>query len=91
MPYIKQEDRAAFNNALVKMPYVGLPGELNYVISAICHQYVHGRGGKSYATFNDVMGALDCAAREFYRTVVVPYEDKKRYENGSVGSLDEVK
>ena len=33
---------------------------------------------------DDAVGALDGAAREFYRRVAVPYEDKKIKENGDV-------
>ena len=43
---------------------------------------VYAAGG--YAVYNRAMGVFDCAAREFYRRVVAPYEDKKIMENGDV-------
>jgi hypothetical protein len=40
--------------------------------------------GQSYSIINDIVGVLECAKMEFYRRVAVPYEDKKRTENGDV-------
>jgi len=40
--------------------------------------------GPSYQTINDIIGALEGAKMEFYRRVVVPYEDKKIKDNGDV-------
>ena len=40
--------------------------------------------GNSYATINDIIGALEGAKMEFYRRVVAPYEDEKIKENGDV-------
>jgi hypothetical protein len=34
------------------------------------------------------MGVLACIQEEFYRKVVVPYEEKKIKENGLVGIMD---
>jgi hypothetical protein len=42
---------------------------------------------KGYQTFNDALGALEGAKQEFYRRVVVPYEEQKRFENGDVYEL----
>jgi hypothetical protein len=38
----------------------------------------------TYQTMNDCLGALEGAKLEFYRRVVVPYEEQKKYENGDV-------
>lgn len=38
----------------------------------------------------DRLITLGLVGAEFYRTVAAPYEDKKRKENGSVSSLDEI-
>ena len=62
-------------------------GELNYLITRLCHTYIE-RHGLSYATCNDVTGVLECAKMELYRMVAAPYEDKKKRENGSVSELD---
>lgn len=56
-------------------------GELNYLVSSLTKLYVD-RHGTSYAVLNDVVGVLGAANMEFYRRVVVPYEDKKIAENG---------
>lgn len=78
------------------MPYIGpahrkvvrergplCPGDLNYLVSAMIDGYI-AKNGMSYQTLNDVMGALEGAKMEFYRRVVVPYEDEKRRSNGDV-------
>jgi hypothetical protein len=86
MPYVKEELRTALE-FLNPMP--SNAGELNYAISHLCHRYiVETRKGVSYANCNEVMGVLDCAKLEFYRTVVAPYEDVKMAENGPVSALD---
>ena len=38
----------------------------------------------SYATCNDIVGALDNCKDEFRRRIQHPYEDKKLRENGDV-------
>jgi hypothetical protein len=58
-------------------------GELNYAITVLCDRYIKTHG-KRYDTLNAVMGVLSCAAHEFYRRVVVPYEEKKAESNGEV-------
>lgn len=78
MPYIRPHQRReveAFDRALNC-------GELNYMITKIINQYWQNR--RDYQTINDIVGALDGAKLEFYRRVVVPYEDKKIVENGDV-------
>jgi hypothetical protein len=58
-------------------------GELNYKITQLCLSYLT-VWGISYTRINDVIGALDAAKMEFYRRVVVPYEDVKIEMNGDV-------
>jgi hypothetical protein len=38
----------------------------------------------NYQVINDIIGALEGAKMEFYRRVVIPYEDRKIIENGDV-------
>lgn len=57
-------------------------GELNYAITMLCKYYM--ARGETYQHYNDVIGALESAKMEFYRRVVIPYEDKKIEENGDV-------
>lgn len=83
MPYIKQEDRNGFHQALALMPLIHTPGELNYLISKLLFSYAH-HSGLSYQKINDIIGALEGAKLEFYRRVAVPYEESKIKLNGDV-------
>lgn len=87
MPYIRELERVQFNSALVMMRdalgFNPTPGQLNYVLTSLCHHYA-GAYGHKYETFNDVIGVLECAKQEFYRRAVVPYEDQKIKQNGDV-------
>jgi len=79
MPYIKPDLRT-------KLAGYDLPetaGELNYLLTQQLQFYLS-KNDLSYRTINDVLGALEGAKLEFYRRVVVPYEDKKIKENGDV-------
>lgn len=88
MPYITPGARRQLN---VK-PFTAMsPGELNYVITKLVHNYVErSKAGLRYETLNEVIGILDCAKAEFYRTVVAPYEDEKRRVTGPISQLDAV-
>lgn len=59
------------------------PGEINYIISKICDDYISGEG-LSYHTINTLIGALECSKLELYRRIAAPYEDKKKEEHGDV-------
>ena len=90
MPYIPQADRArldVYTGARWALTKSGLqdpkPGELNYMLTRIILAYLD-TAGMNYATLNTVMGVLECVKQELYRRVAVPYEDKKRTENGDV-------
>ncbi len=78
MPYITKARRDV-------LAYTGVPirpGELNYLITKACVDYLGSR--PNYALLNEVIGVLECAKQELYRRVVAPYEDEKRVENGDV-------
>jgi hypothetical protein len=78
MPYITQDRRDALE--IEAAPENA--GELNYLITRLVIKYVgeHPR----YQTFNDAVGALECAKLELYARMVRPYEDVKIAENGDV-------
>jgi len=86
MPYIAQKDK-------IRLKTGGRPakaGELNYELTQVCVQYLLDRG-LSYAAINDVIGALEGVKLELYRRIAMPYEEKKRAENGDVyGALPQV-
>jgi hypothetical protein len=94
MPYIKQEDREKFN----EIPFDGVgkifplreigelcnnAGDLNFAITMILQHYIE-KKGESYAVHNEIMGMLDCCAKEWYRKRVGPYENEKIEENGDL-------
>lgn len=76
-PYIRPELRAA---AWLRPEGAG---PLCYALSRAVQDY-RIRLGDSFATFADILAALEATKLEFYRKVVVPYEDKKCTENGEV-------
>jgi uncharacterized protein DUF6899 len=78
MPYITRTARQELTHRPAETA-----GELNFVISCAIENYLAAKG-LSYATINDVMGALEGAKLEFYRRVAAPYEDKKLAANGDV-------
>jgi hypothetical protein len=63
-------------------------GELNYMITMLCLDYLK-QTGYSYSTLNSIVGALECAKQEFYRRAAVPYEDIKMRQNGDVYDYSE--
>jgi hypothetical protein len=79
MPYIKRKDKYRAGEGEVPIS----AGELNYALTRLIINYLTDKG-KSYQTINDCIGALEGCKLEFYRRVVVPYEDKKIEENGDV-------
>ncbi len=89
MPYITQEKRDEFDatGKAGRNPVTETAGELNYEITLKLLKYLKVKG-LSYATINDIVGALEGAKMEFYRRVAVPYENKKIAENGDVYGKD---
>lgn len=59
-------------------------GELNYAITKLLVAFANREGGLSYGVLNETLGAVEAAKLEFYRRVVVPYEDAKKDLNGDV-------
>jgi len=81
MPYIHQDDRLLLE---LKGPSSATTaGELNFLITALCIEYLN-NNGMNYQRINDIVGALEGAKLEFYRRVAAPYEDIKIKENGDV-------
>lgn len=77
-PYIAQERR--YDAAL----HPETPGELNYAFCALAMRYMGTGEPQNYTILNDIMGAFSGAAQEFYRRVVVPFEDGRCEANGEV-------
>lgn len=81
MPYISKMSRLSIEDG--HSPHS--PGELNYVFTKNITRYLK-ENDLSYMTINDILGAFEGAKLEFYRRVVVPYEEEKCKENGDVYS-----
>ncbi|HXJ69366.1 MAG TPA: hypothetical protein VNM39_10705 [Verrucomicrobiae bacterium] len=79
MPYIDQDAR--LHLAITYAPRTA--GELNYLISLLIARFVKS-GPLNYERLNAAMGAHVGAGREFYRRVVVPYEERKMRSNGDI-------
>ncbi len=79
MPYITQERR----NKIEATSWPITAGELNYKITREIFKYYEDIE-PSYQRINDILGALEGAKMEFYRRIVVPYEDQKIIDNGDV-------
>jgi len=78
MPYIKPEAREALTSLSPSSA-----GELNYSITLLVKEYLETLG-ESYQTYNDIIGALECAKLELYRRKISGYEDVKIKDNGDV-------
>lgn len=83
MPYVDQDTRERLSVALPTAYKDMKPGEINYLISFLCSDYLN-ENGVSYTNINTLIGALECAKLELYRRIAVPYEDVKIKENGDV-------
>lgn len=79
MPYITKMDRSDIDDGA--SPETA--GELNYLITTLVDDFLLDKG-KSYASINEAIGALECCKLELYRRVAAPYEDEKIDQNGDV-------
>ncbi len=88
MPYINSANRLDLAEITdeILCTEIRSAGELNYLITKLCIEYMSDNG-KSYQHINDVVGALEGAKIEFYRRYAAPYEDTKIIENGDVYSV----
>jgi hypothetical protein len=83
MPHIEKGVMANIDDGRKPMKQ----GDLTYVFYRESVNYIV-RNGRSFSNYCIVMGALFCAALEFYRLKVARYEDEKIAENGeALGNL----
>jgi len=78
MPYIPRSQKEKSLEGEIKDA-----GSFNFLIHQLMDKYIE-QNGVSYQTYNDIVGAMDCAKMELYRRLVSPYEDKKILLNGDV-------
>lgn len=81
MPYLRKEIRQELEQLWPAKPETA--GELNYVLSRTLEVYWQTKG-ESYQTYNDILGALEGAKLELYRTLIGPYETSKAFVNGAL-------
>jgi len=85
MPYITKARRESFLGfeTGVKGLRIDSAGELNYLLTMLGQIYL-GNHGCTYKTFNEIIGAFECAKIETYRRQIANMEDMKKQENGDV-------
>ncbi len=89
MPYIKPDSRMKYQEGIDSL--LGAfnetdelkVGDVNYVVSTLVWELFKNK--YSYTQANNLIGALECVKQEFYRRMVVPYEEEKIKENGDIG------
>ena len=89
MPYCNRKDMVVAVKALRKYAIGDVDavqtlsaGQLNLIVTSIVDDWVGTE--VNYDRLAIAVATLECAKQEFYRRVAVPYEDKKREENGDV-------
>ena len=86
MPYIHQTNRDALANDLASLAekLTGV-GDLNYSITRLVQNFLARRRKPiEYTDCNEMIGVLESVKLEFYRRVLVPYEDNKCMTNRDV-------
>ena len=89
MPYIDDKEREQIDPRLYALlMHMGplTPGQFVYIMYMVAlWQATNGGVDKlpvHWTKCNEIMGNFDCAAKEFYRRVAGPYEDKAIDKNG---------
>ena len=81
MPYIDPSTRPFLDKVVRYMDAHNITanGDLSYVLYAFCKRYC-----KGYQGTKNFMAELRECEKEIRRTILTPYEDEKREENGDV-------
>lgn len=89
MPYITKDLRRKFKGPLEDLisqvreqEPTKQDGCLNYLVSELVSRSVKPSSGWRYNTLHRAYGVFTAAAAEFYRRLMVPYEDKAIQSNG---------
>ena len=83
MPYIRTNRIKIDKHLNSTIDEVKNTGDLNYCIYKLCKLWVK-REGINYENLSNCIKTFECAKLEFYRMILVPYENKKIEENGNV-------
>jgi len=70
-------------------------GAINYAVTTLVAKYMHNKSKDHfdrlhYIDLQTAQGLFSCAAEEFYRRIVVPFEDMMKHENGDVEIYEEI-
>lgn len=85
MPYIKRGKRENLDHSIAALvSHASASGDYAYIYFRLLANSAHALAPKSFAGFAAAMGILEAAKAEFYRRVVVPYEEERMKENGDV-------
>ncbi len=89
MPYVTQDIRKDLKDEIDDLlhkinnyPHEKRDGILNYTITTLLDKGIG--TPKCYATYNKMVGVLECAKLELYRRKIGPYENEKIESNGDV-------
>jgi hypothetical protein len=85
MPYLAEKVREELTRG--RRPTT--VGELNFILTWQLESYWFQRG-ESYQTYNDLLGAIEGAKLELYRTLIGPYESSKALMNGALASQPDI-
>lgn len=84
MPYITESEKKEIDEFITyDRLLLTNSGILCYVIYKIIITYLK-LNGKSFRTFSEINGAIECAKLEFYRRYIAKYENSKIESNGDV-------
>ena len=85
MPYISKFDRGTLDPYLEPLiSKVKTPGHLNYCITCLLLSFLPPREARTYRTLSTIRSVLYDIADEYYRRMMVPFEEEKRKANGDV-------
>jgi len=90
MPYIDQESRTTLSPGLVRLKScIRIVRDQRQVkpeasISFIIHNLLNEFTEKRFSSMCMAIGILVCAALEFYRAHLGPYEEHKKHEHGDL-------
>jgi len=83
MPYITQQDRAKYNQAMSQLTEIASKGDLEYCIFLLMKIYMSNREQK-YTELHNCVYAAAHAADEFRRRYLDPREDLAILKNGDI-------
>lgn len=91
MPYVDPNRRKQLNDWLNMAEAFTLnKGDLVYCVTYLVHRFVLKLGKPCFDTKSTGKSVLQDALDEYKRVVMDRHENKKRRENGSISTLDEI-